>query len=134
MLPKLSRGIERPKGESRCVYEAVPAGQTAPGPFIIQETIGTGKTRASRALCKTSQRAERRPNDDDDDDHDDDHDDGHDDHDDDDDDDEEEEGEEEILSRERERERGGSRYIIHAVELCVETNRRKKKKKRKRRK
>lgn len=42
------------------MYEAVRGGQSrgrqeggGPGPFIIQETIGTGKTRASRALCKT---------------------------------------------------------------------------------
>lgn len=30
------------------------------GPFIIQETIGTGKTRASRALRKTSRGAQPR--------------------------------------------------------------------------
>lgn len=35
-------------------------GERSTRSFIIQETIGTGKTRASRALRKTSRRIRRR--------------------------------------------------------------------------
>lgn len=65
-IPWNSRGVQRPIEGSKirkggpCVREAVPSRREGSwDPFIIQETIGTGKTRASRALRKTSRGADR---------------------------------------------------------------------------